>query len=74
MDLFDFVKLTERDLAIQQEISSCQNSADLEKILEKYRCEFTIKNIENISIDLAANYWPWSGKTKLERKIFFTIQ
>tara|TARA_Y100001968_G_scaffold315520_1_gene342215 strand:+ start:291 stop:521 length:231 start_codon:yes stop_codon:yes gene_type:complete len=71
LDLFNFVKLSEIDMKIQEELSNCHTSSDLEKILEKYQCEFTIKNIENLSRDLSASYWPWASKTKSYRKNFF---
>ena len=74
LDLFNFVKLSESDLAMQEELSNCQIPSELEKILEKYQCEFTIKNIENLSRDLTASYWPWTNKAKSFRKAFFENQ
>ena len=71
MDLFDFVKFSERKKVVQEEISNCENAEQLEKVLKKYDCEFTIENIEKVSRDLAASYWPWHEKTRQERKAFF---
>ena len=71
LDLFNFIKLSEGDRALQKELSNCQISSELEKILEKYQCEFNIKNIENLSRDLTASYWPWTNKAKSFRKAFF---
>ena len=71
MDLFDFVKLSENNKNLQEEISNCENYKKLEKVLTKYQCEFKIAEIEKVSQDLAASYWPWSQQTRLERKEFF---
>ena len=71
MDLIDFVRLTEKDKNLRAEISNCENYKKLEKILEKYQCEFKIEDLEKVSKDLAASYWPWSQTTRLERKNFF---
>ena len=71
MDLFDFVRLSENNKNLQEEISNCENYKKLEKILAKYQCEFKIEEMEKVSQDLAASYWPWSQQTRLERKEFF---
>ena len=59
------------DHPLKAEISNCENSQKLEQVLNKYQCEFTIEDIEKVAKDLAASYWPWSQKTKVERKKFF---
>ena len=71
LDLTCFVKLSERNKVVQEQISNCDNSQKLEKVLKKYECEFTIEDIAKISRDLAASYWPWHEKTRKERKAFF---
>ena len=71
MDLIDFAKFSEKDKVLQEEISNCDNYQKLEKVMKKYKCEFTIEDIEKISRDLAASYWPWHEKTRQERKAFF---
>ena len=71
MNLLDFVKFSETNNLAQEEISNCENSQQLEKVLKKYDCEFTIKDIEKVSSDLAASYWPWTEQTRQERKSFF---
>ena len=71
MNFFDFVRISEKDKNLQEEISKCENYKNIEKILEKYQCEFKIADLEKVSKDLAASYWPWSQKTRLERKKFF---
>ena len=71
MDLIGFVKFSERDKVLQEEISNCDNIQKLEKVLKKYECEFTIEDIEKVSRELAASYWPWREKTRKERKAFF---
>ena len=71
LNLLDFVRLSERDNVLQEELSNCENFQKLEKVLKKYECEFTIKDIEKNSGDLAASYWPWHQKTRKERKAFF---
>ena len=71
LDLISFAKFSERNKVLQEEISNCDNSQKLEKILKKYECEFNIEDIEKRSRDLAASYWPWHEKTSRERKAFF---
>ena len=71
MNLLEFVRLSEKDKILQEEIFNCESSQNLEKVLEKYKCKFTIEDIENVSRDLSASYWPWSEKIRLERKKFF---
>ena len=71
LDLIGFAKFSERNKVLQEEISNCDNYQKLEKILKKYECEFNIEDIEKISRDLAASYWPWHEKTRRERKAFF---
>ena len=71
MNLLDFVKLSERNNLVQEEVSNCENLQQLEKVFKKYECEFTITDIAEVSRDLAASYWPWSGKTREEKKAFF---
>ena len=71
MDLISFVKFSESDKFLQEEISNCDDSQKLEKVLKKYECQFTIEEIASAARDLAASYWPWSQKTRLERKKFF---
>jgi len=65
------VRFSESDKFLQEEISNCDNSQKLEKVLKKYECQFTIEEIARTSRDLAASYWPWSQKKRLERKNFF---
>ena len=71
LDLISFAKFSERNKVVQEEISNCDNSQKLEKILKKYECEFNIEDIEKRSRDLAASYWPWHKKTSRQRKAFF---
>ncbi len=71
MDLRNFVKLSERNNVLQEEVSNCENSQKLEKVLKKYECEFTIEDIAKVSENLAASYWPWCNKTRKERDAFF---
>ena len=71
LDLFDFVQFSEKSKVLQEKISNCENAQQLEKVLKKHDCEFTIENIEKVSRDLAASYWPWYKKTRQERKAFF---
>ena len=71
LDLISFVRFSESDKFLQEEILNCDNSQKLEKVLKKYECQFTIEDIERNSRDLAASYWPWSQKTRLKRKSFF---
>ena len=71
VDLLGFVKLSERDKVLQEQLSNCDNPQKLEKVLKKYECEFTIEDIEKVSRELAASYWPWREKTRQERKAFF---
>ena len=71
MKLIGFGKLSERDEFLQEEISKCDKSQKLKKVLKKYECEFNIEDIEKMSLDLAASYWPWHEKTRKERKAFF---
>ena len=71
INLFDFVKLSEDDHNLRDEIASCSKLDEFEKILKNYQCQFSIKEIEKISRDLGASYWPWAEKTRLERKNFF---
>ena len=71
LDLISFARLSESDKFLQAEISNCDNSQELEKVLKKHECQFTIEDLERASRDLAASYWPWSQKTRLKRKSFF---
>ena len=71
LDLISFVRLSESDKFLQEEISNCGNSQKLEKVLKKHECQFTIQEIASASRDLAASYWPWSQKDRQQRKDFF---
>ena len=71
LDLISFAKFSERNKVLQEEISNCDNSQELEKVLNKHECQFTIEDLARASRNLAASYWPWSQKTRLERKEFF---
>ena len=71
MDLISFVRLSESDKFLQEEISNCDNLQKFKKVLKKHECQFTIEEIASASRDLAASYWPWSQKDRQQRKDFF---
>ena len=71
MDLVKFISLVEQSLALQEKISQCSSKRILEILIEEYKCEFTIDDLEKRSSDLAASYWPWANKDRSFRKAYF---
>ena len=43
----------------------------MQKLIEEYKCKFTIDDLGKRSGDLAASYWPWGNKGRSFRKAFF---
>ena len=73
MDLIKFVKYVEDNLSIQEEVKNCKNGTEFLLFLKKYKCENLFDEINSRSRDLAANYWPWAGKFRADRKKYFDL-
>ena len=73
LDLITFVKFVKDNLSIQNEVKDCKNGPEFFLLLKKYRCENLFDEINSRSRDLAASYWPWSGKIRPDRKKFFDL-
>ena len=74
LDLFEFVSIVEQSSNLQKRISQCSSRSMLEKLIEEYKCKFTIDDLGKRSRDLAASYWPWGNKDRYFRKTFFENQ
>ena len=73
MDVIKFVKYVEDNLSIQEEIKNCKSGPEFFLLLKKYKCENLFDEIKSKSRDLAANYWPWAGKFRADRKKYFDL-
>tara|TARA_Y200000002_G_C22598943_1_gene628644 strand:- start:550 stop:786 length:237 start_codon:yes stop_codon:yes gene_type:complete len=73
MDLIRFTKYVEDNLSIQEEVKNCKNGTEFLLFLKIYKCENLFDEINSRSRDLAANYWPWAGKFRDDRKKYFDL-
>ena len=71
MDFYEFVNKIEGDKDIQREIKACFNKKQFINFLKKYNVENLFADFQKSSGNLAAEYWPWSYISRLDRKNFF---
>ena len=71
MHLSEFVKKIEGDSDMLIDVKTCLNKKEFINFLKKYNVENLFVEFQKSSGDLAADYWPWSNMSRLDRKNFF---